>query len=441
MKFSLLLSIILFLTIICDINSVKIGNEDYDAVCGNNWQTKYTETHQAILNGDLPQRYLVSVPVKAGLADVLLGYVSGFLWAILTNRAFMILHVDSMDNCVNDRMGMSSCRCNQRSIEHAYSTNKIDWKAPTLDRSQYRCMMPPYSESFACNENHLTRFREADKNESRIIHLNQVNGGYRDEFEMMDMTRFPRHEYQAELFMFASNRGITYNIFNNPFHIQTLKDLGLRRETVFPCLFNYLFKINDDVCVDGCKETEAKLKRAGDDGIVRIGIQVRDQNAGDAPEHFYCADSLITYYEAQGKQVIVLLVTASHALQVKKLQQYTPEKLLLPNGKPSEIVSVHDREDDRNEEISEGDCEVKTKKDEQAMRDSARDAYLMSLTDMQIIGRGSGFGVLGAMSRPRSEPALFRMVQMDGEDPDLRMCNATLDGDPLAIFAHAWSGL
>lgn len=433
-------TIVLVLLSVCVLtDSISIGNEDYETVCGNIWQPKYTETHKAILNGDLPQRYFVSVPVKAGLADVILGYISGFLWAMLTNRAFVILHVDSMDNCEHEDKP-EPCRCNQRSIEQAYASPNIDWKAPKMDRSQYRCMMPPYHKSFPCDENHMIRFREEDKNESKISHLLQVNGGYREEFTMVDMTRFPQNEYDANVIMFASNRGITHNIFDNPFHAKTLLEWGLRRETAFPCIFNYLFRINDNVCSGDCKTIENKLLESGNSGVVRIGIQVRDMNSGTAPEHFFCAESLMAYYESQGKQVILLLVTASRSLQVAMKDQYG-DKLLLPDGKPSDVVSVHDRPDDRSDEITQEECDKKTQSDEQAMRDSARDAYLLSLTDMQIISRSSGFGVLGGMSRPRSDPAMFRMALIGGPDQNLRTCNETLNGDPLAVFANSWSGL
>lgn len=66
------------------------------------------------------------------------------------------------------------------------------------------------------------------------------------------------------------------------------------------------------------------------------------------------------YYERQGKAVLVLLVTGSHELQVNGQKRYG-DKLLLPNGKPSPVVSVHDRIDDRSDEITAEQCAEKVK--------------------------------------------------------------------------------
>lgn len=76
----------------------------------------------------------------AGLADVILGYVSGFLWALLTGRTFLILHLPNLDGA-----------CNSRSVEYAYHHRFTDWSARQLDFQDhalpvqsYECLLPPY---------------------------------------------------------------------------------------------------------------------------------------------------------------------------------------------------------------------------------------------------------------------------------------------------------
>jgi hypothetical protein len=81
-----------------------------------------------------------------------------------------------------------------------------------------------------------------------------------------------------------------------------------------------------------------------DSNTVRIGVHVRAEHDNDAPEHFFCLDSLVEKYRQGGKNVKILLVTASVALQNYALQKYS-NLLLLPNGKPDGIVAVHDRDD------------------------------------------------------------------------------------------------
>lgn len=76
---------IIFLTLTMAV-SQQIESENDAELCGTSWKTKYTELHRNILEGRSQGRYIVAVPVKAGLADVLLGYTSAFLWALLTDR-------------------------------------------------------------------------------------------------------------------------------------------------------------------------------------------------------------------------------------------------------------------------------------------------------------------------------------------------------------------
>jgi hypothetical protein len=76
----------------------------------------------------------------AGLADVILGYVSGLLWALLTERTFLILNLPNLDGA-----------CNSRSVEYAYHYRFVDWSARQYDfqdkclpLQSYECLLPPY---------------------------------------------------------------------------------------------------------------------------------------------------------------------------------------------------------------------------------------------------------------------------------------------------------
>lgn len=57
--------------------------------CGS-WQDDYIQLHKDILSGRKPPRYAISVPAPAGLSDRLVGAVSVFYYALLTDRAFQI---------------------------------------------------------------------------------------------------------------------------------------------------------------------------------------------------------------------------------------------------------------------------------------------------------------------------------------------------------------
>jgi hypothetical protein len=79
------------------------------------------------------------------------------------------------------------------------------------------------------------------------------------------------------------------------------------------------------------------------------------------------------------------------------------------------------------------------------MLNSARDMHLLSLADVHIISRRSGFGVVSALMRPKAiPPTIFRMAnqRMANGSPHLRECGLELPhGDPLSSLADEWSGL
>jgi hypothetical protein len=47
------------------------------------WQEGYMDLHRKILAGEAPQRYLVAVAYKGGLADQLVGIITTFYWALV----------------------------------------------------------------------------------------------------------------------------------------------------------------------------------------------------------------------------------------------------------------------------------------------------------------------------------------------------------------------
>ena len=65
--------------------------------CGS-WQNDYTVLHARILSGQASSRYAVAVAVEAGLTDNLVGVITSFFYAVLSDRAFQIsTHSDLPD--------------------------------------------------------------------------------------------------------------------------------------------------------------------------------------------------------------------------------------------------------------------------------------------------------------------------------------------------------
>eukprot|EP01041_Mallomonas_annulata_P007141 gene7141-14534_t len=121
--------ILIFLLILLTESSENLNHRSYREICGKEWHKEYTHLHNSVISGQRQGKYLISVPVHAGLADNVLGYVSGFLWALLSNRAYMILAVDAFPDQ------------SQRTISFAFHSPHINWTAPTINQSLYDCIL------------------------------------------------------------------------------------------------------------------------------------------------------------------------------------------------------------------------------------------------------------------------------------------------------------
>lgn len=398
-----------------DDKSTDYPNE-YAKVCGNKWQQKYIDLHKSIISGQRPGKFIIAVPVHAGLADVMLGYVSSFLWALITNSAFMIARVDKFwDNTT-------------RHIEFGYHSPFIDWVAPNIN--QYLpCVMPPYPSNIPCKEEKIRMFKNAG-NLSNIIFVNGINGGTKSDFTNSDPN--------SNVYIVVQNRGVTYDVMSNSMYSARLHEIGMNKRNIFPCLFNFLFKMNPGVCANNCLNTLKALRvnNRDDKNFVRIGLQIRYSSY--APGIFRCADSLIDMYKKQGKTVVLLLVSYKVDVQEAAKAKYG-DLLLLPKGKPAAIIEVHDRQQHLklDEEVA---------RDTQAVMESARDFYLLSLTDVQVISTLSGFGTMGSVIRPSDHHVMFGVGSKEYgtsyvDDPKAQQCSTYPEGEPLSKFAHAWSGL
>jgi len=403
---------------------VKIASKDFDEkntdypseygkVCGLKWQQKYIDLHKSILNGDRPGKFIIAVPVHAGLADVMLGYVSTFLWALLTNSAFMIARVDRFwDNTT-------------RHIEFGYHSPFINWIAPNID-AYLPCVLPPYPSIIPCKEEKIRMFKKG--NISSVVYVDAINGGTKNDFTNPD----------NNVYIVVQNRGVTYDVMTNAQYNARLHEIGMTKRNIFPCIFNFLFKMNPGVCTNNCEKTlkALRINHRDDKNFIRIGLQIR--YSAYSPGIFRCADSLIDLYKKQGKTVVLLLVSYKIDVQEAAKAKYG-DVLLLPDGKPAAIVEVHDRQQHLSHDEEKA-------RDTQAVMESARDFYLLSLTDVQIISTLSGFGTMGSVIRPSNHHVMYGVGSKEYgtsyvDDPKAPLCSTYPEGEPLSKFAHSWSGL
>ena len=202
-------------------------------VCGSKWQIDYATLHEKALKGETrDHKYIINIPVRSGSADNLLGFISMFLWALLTDRVFIKYQSENLPM-----------------IELAYDPRTFNWLAPhnPID-AQIDCVAELYANVKypPCNHTAVkvldTDIRESRPYASRIV-------GFDTAFWHNDMRKYPNErDSEKELMLPVSARGFMHQMFKNPYHNETLLSWGLKPETIFGCLFNYLLKPKPEVC-------------------------------------------------------------------------------------------------------------------------------------------------------------------------------------------------
>lgn len=409
-------------------------------ICGKVWQTKYLQLHESILQGKTPihaQNYVVSVPVKAGGADILLGMMSLFLYALLTNRAF--LHVKLQTEGHHAPV-----------IEHAYQPATFNWESPEISPLLSYCLWPPYDDSMDKRSCDLTPrpFLPHHTHNSTYHSFFMVDSFEQELFWEGDYRHIFGDENSAKnVHLVASNRGNMYMAFFNPHHNRTLIGMGLHKETIFGCLYQYLFRPKSEVCQEeGCRSTfhqlqtiqkqRRLLKKPNRDGYsvwstMIIAIQVRDLDVTDIDNvWFQCANMLTTEYQTRYhvEKVFYIFINPMRKIQLLAQETYG-DRVLFPTGK---VVERDTADVLRESEAKDPHSAAK----KQAVIDSVRDWEIMAQADVHVVSSRSGFGVVGAMSRVR-HPADYRLYNVRDERRD---CNID-HPDDLRVYVDQWSGL
>ncbi|KAG5176626.1 hypothetical protein JKP88DRAFT_249398 [Tribonema minus] len=173
--------------------------------CGH-WQESYMDFHERTLAGALPPRYLVSVTVEAGLADRLIGTISQFYLALLSQRAFQITNAGQT----------------LPPLEWAYDAPFINWTRaddpPILtDRLKFTYKG---QRGFVGDRQYPAN---DDVDTSKYWGMYLVNSDDANSFyEVSDLKGIPEGHEDAEIVFITSNRGRVFRLFDNPHHKKVL---------------------------------------------------------------------------------------------------------------------------------------------------------------------------------------------------------------------------
>ncbi|CAI2163033.1 6013_t:CDS:2 [Funneliformis geosporum] len=285
-------------------------DESLDSSCGT-WQKDYAKLNEDILAGKEDQRYVAYICEASsncgGLADRILGMTSTFLFALLTNRAYLADWQTPLP------------------LDKIFDSPNIDWSFDSLSPESV--------------------IKDLKTIEISVIDFDTQH--LDNHFLLSNWTT----KYPDPFIKFYTNRGMIIRTFDSKYYAQPLKDIGLRPHTAFGCIFDYLFRPTPPAMSFITKYTSLFSIH----NIYSVGIQIRareDTNALQDYEYFFrCADQLTRTYAAPDQKVIYFLITDSVALRDEAVQKL--EHVIISGLPIKSHHGHHDNIDDVNNAIIE----------------------------------------------------------------------------------------
>lgn len=253
-----------------------------ESACGG-WQNKYKEFHEkAIRSPSSNQKYVIAIAPPQGLADRIGGFVSYFLFALVTNRIFLVATPDHLSP-----------------MDYAYASDHLKLNIPSnvpFDKAMMNMKVNGYDKT-------------VDKSDTFGFYLNagvKMTRQRRTRIKVKSKNLFVNSNFhqqppggKSKRIVFLGNRGFSWSMFSNAHHNATLLSFGLRKQSAFKCVFDYLFQFRPSSCKGTCvvfHETILSHQAAG--GVV-IGVQIRLGDTHITKENDFRANN--TLYQQNGE--------------------------------------------------------------------------------------------------------------------------------------------
>jgi len=221
--------------------SGKVGSE-HAKICGHEWHSQFLRRQEAALaNPSLPtSRFFVSASSGSGTTDRLVGLLTGFYAALLSNRSFLIM---TYSDAVPWDVALDNPFVNLTLSEKEYKVTLTDINARRND-SQVAALIydngePLFTEGYREQDPAGTYLIMAD-NPKKVIH--------------------------------SSNRGNIYNLLKDSPYSTYLQSLGIVPRFGVYCAFHFLFRPKQEVLELARPYTSQLL---ADKDTIKIGIQIR----------------------------------------------------------------------------------------------------------------------------------------------------------------------
>lgn len=333
--------------------------------CPLRWQEDYTRHHQAILAGTVApedRRYAISVSSPSGIADRLAGCITVFYYALLTGRAF----------CEHAAIP------GQVPFEAAYSSPHIDWRT---------------------SENHSKLLPEHKVGDiglptvkgDKFQHFNILNPEYDNSrgelFRVFSNGNLSDFGKDDEIVFITTNRATSVRLFENPYHGQQLRRMGLTPETAFGCAMHFLFRPVPEV-MSLITPTMRLLAQKPSVGIhLRVGDHALHGSDVARVEEFAnffdCAKEIEQFFFLKAEDVVWLLISDSKNLRRQASEIFAEKVHTLSADNVEHSYGTH------NNGIPYASLD--------GFRAAIGEHWVMGFTDVHIVDKDSGFGLTAAM--------------------------------------------
>ena len=376
-------------------------------------------------------KYIVSYGFNSGTADRLSGMITIFFYALLTNRTFFIYEENIAPK-----------------LEYAYDFPNVDIVLRDLESGVVSAMNSLIEQR---NMSSLI-YETGDKRYFLVNQVNYRNGSSHENFYVF--RDILRESTDASPVIVASNRGLTFRMFENPFIQKRLQNLNLAPATAFKSFFDFLLKPN--------LETWSLIKPYNDilanDDILKIGIAIRvgdsvfqgEENwvmKANAFDHFFnCAQVCWGRHDKSKKHLSSLCPLHNILQEIETSRAINGQKVIWYLISDSLVIRklIKDRFGDKvitdlKVKPNHPDCVRHWKQNcsdddiKFSIRWAVAQLEIFRRMDFHVVTNGSGFGMVGAILSNNQK--IYAMKNTGSSRP----CGL-FDYDPISTLTTMWQG-
>lgn len=377
--------------------------------------------HQASMSAERPIRRLVSVPVKSGFADRMIGSVTAMLFALLSDRAIFF------------ETQTSNGPGSLRPLTDVFAADTVDWSAfqtPQDVVSFLRHVSPTNEDADALRYYSFGRIPDVDSS----YYVSMVNGWGNEHL----FTTVLNESANFETVYLVLNRGMTVSVFNDARAKERLMAMGLSERTAFACLYRFLFRPNAQVL----SMFPHEMSVLSDDFALKIGVQIRTGDLANLEDSsnrtaleiykafFDCAQEIEDTRKQQGQKVVWYFISDSLLLRTAVAHEYGAKVLVKTTG----IDTSHSAKETHRQ--GQGPVSPMT------YQSIAGEHWFFSMTNFQVISFDSGIGRSAAFLGQHPGDTVYTINKWWDADPpsmgEHRNCRVQ-DADGYKAVASTWS--